>query len=58
MDYREDLNSVVKKEEIEECVTRVMTVIEERRVKDIEKLVENKVQEVSKKVNSLEIKYL
>ncbi|XP_052264474.1 uncharacterized protein PF3D7_1120000-like [Dreissena polymorpha] len=57
MDLREDLKSVVKKEEIEECVTRVMTGIEARIVKDIEKLVDRKVQEVKEKVDSLEFKY-
>ncbi|KAH3851343.1 hypothetical protein DPMN_093823 [Dreissena polymorpha] len=57
MDLREDLKSVVKKEEIEECLTRVMTGIEARILKDFEKLVDHNVQEVKEKVDSLEFKY-
>ncbi|KAH3782601.1 hypothetical protein DPMN_160519 [Dreissena polymorpha] len=38
MDLREDLKSVVKKEEIEECVTRVMTGIEARSSRTFEEI--------------------
>ncbi|KAH3771596.1 hypothetical protein DPMN_172922 [Dreissena polymorpha] len=57
MDLREDLNYFVKKEEREQCVARIMTGIEARFVKDIEKLVERKEQAVREKVDSLEFKY-